>query len=83
MYLVSFELSDTERRRPVATRFALLGREANQVGESGEVDPIRKCDAGIHFFVIWLTPMVYEGATRVAIEACHGHFIGPSYVTRS
>jgi hypothetical protein len=29
----------TERRHVVATRFAWIGKEANQVGESGEADP--------------------------------------------
>jgi len=30
----------TERRHVVATGFVLIGKEANQVGESGEADPI-------------------------------------------
>lgn len=30
----------TERRHVVATHFVLIGKEANQVGESGEADPI-------------------------------------------
>lgn len=30
----------TERRHVVATEFILVGKEANQVGESGESDPI-------------------------------------------
>jgi hypothetical protein len=30
----------TERRHVVATAFVLIGKEANQVGESGEADPI-------------------------------------------
>jgi hypothetical protein len=30
----------TERRHVVATGFACIGKEANQVGESGEADPI-------------------------------------------
>jgi hypothetical protein len=32
----------TERRHVVATAFVWIGKEANQVGESGEVDPIAK-----------------------------------------
>jgi hypothetical protein len=31
----------TERRHVVATEFVWIGKEANRVGESGEVDPIR------------------------------------------
>jgi hypothetical protein len=30
----------TERRHVIATDFALIGKEANQVGESGESDPL-------------------------------------------
>ena len=30
----------TERRHVVATGFAWIGKEANQVGDSGEADPI-------------------------------------------
>lgn len=31
----------TERRHVVATEFILIGKEANQIGEGGEADPIR------------------------------------------
>jgi len=31
----------TERRQVVATGIALIGKEANRVGASGEADPIR------------------------------------------
>jgi hypothetical protein len=31
----------TERRHVVATGFELIGKEANRVGESGEIDPVR------------------------------------------
>ena len=30
----------TERRRVLATDFALIGKEANRVGDSGEEDPL-------------------------------------------
>lgn len=30
----------TERRYVIATKFVLIGKEVNQVGESGEADPI-------------------------------------------
>ena len=33
----------TERRHVVATGFVWIGKEANQVGESGESDPVMSC----------------------------------------
>ena len=33
----------TERRHVTATSFVLIGKEANQVGESGESHPIHSC----------------------------------------
>jgi hypothetical protein len=35
-----FDRGRTERRHVVATGFTWIGKEANQVGESGEADPI-------------------------------------------
>ena len=33
-------LIETQRRHVVATQLVLIGKEANQMGESGEVDPL-------------------------------------------
>ena len=38
----------TERRHVVATGFTWIGKEANQVGESGEADPIMLSVANYH-----------------------------------